>query len=404
VQNRTLSSNDIDWISFTAEKDSIFVIQASDDAGVYMNEYLYSSPSGSSIMSQTNLVAPKLVWTCPAPGAYYMKIIPYSTSYYGNYRFSIKKYSAMSIITFINPTSASTWSTGSSYSIQWVADTALFGTSVRIQLALDTTILQSITSSATNNGTYSWTPPTGLTSSNKYRIKISNYSFPGIYGFSQGFTISGIDPDPDAYEPDDSAAIAHTIAATGSAENHTCPFYDRDWYKFAATDKLLYVIKSTGAIKPAIYFYSTDAKTLLASANTSFSDTIASVTWFCPVAGVYYFRDTCYTYGKYQTMVNGYDSTAYAITVTAPHTGDTITVSQTCSIQWSTTIPLGGSIDIFLYNSAGIVATVIANVNNTGSYSWTVPSTVAPGNTYYVKVISKVNAKIFGNSGVFIIK
>ena len=44
----------------------------------------------------------------------------------------------------------------------------------------------------------------------------------------------------------------------------------------------------------------------------------------------------------------------------------------------------------------------VANVSNSGAYaSCKVPSTEAPGTDYFVKVISRLNSNIFGNSGVF---
>ena len=405
VQNRTLSRSDIDWISFTDEKDSLYVIQASGDAGLYMYEYLYSSPTGSYLTYQYG-VTPKIVWTCPQNGTYYVRAYSSSASYYGNYRFSIKKYSSTSIITFINPTASSAWTTGSPYSIQWVVDTALFSASVRLQLAVDTTTILSITASTANTGAYSWTPAAGLATGSQYRIKISNYTYSNIAGYSPAFAISGLDPD--AYEPDDSSAIAHTIATSGAAENHTMTISDRDWYKFSATANLLYVIRSNGSIRPALYLYSTDATTLLTSANTAFTDTSASIVWFCPVSGTYYFRATSSLYGSYQTAANAYDSAAYRLTVTAPAAGDTLTTGLSYSIQWSSTVSVGGNVDIFLYDNNGIVGTIVANAANSGAYSWTsgtITSGTAPaGDTYSVRVISRYNSNIFGNSGVFSIK
>jgi hypothetical protein len=401
AQNRTLSRSDIDWVSFTAEKDSLYLIQGLGGTTAYMYEYLYSSPAGSYLATQYGY-SPKILWTCPAAGTYYVRLTPYSTSYYGSYQFLIKKYSMTSTVSFINPTTAAAWTTGSSYTIQWVADTALFGATVRLQLTVDTTSQLVIAASATNSGTYAWSPPAGLATGSQYRIKLSNYTYANIAGYSPPFSISGIAPD--AYEPDDSSLIAHAIATTGTPESHTITINDKDWYKFAATGNRLYVIASSGAIKPAVSLYSTDAATLLTSANTGYTDTIASIVWFCPVNGSYYFRATSALYGGYQTAVSGYDSTAYRLSVTAPAAGDTVTIGQTKTILWSSTVSVSGYVDIFLYDNTGIVGTIVANAANTGSYSWTVPSAFVAGANYYVRVISRYTSNIFGNSGVFSIK
>jgi hypothetical protein len=406
-QARSLSYGDYDWISFTAEKDSLYVIQASGGSTVYMYLFLYSNPAGS-YLSYNYGYTPKLLWTCPASGTYYLRIYPYSTSYYGNYSVYVKRYSLMSSVTFLNPTSASAWTMGSPYSIQWIADTALFSAHVNIQLSVDTTVFYTIATYVTNTtgtSTYSWTPPTGIATGSQYRIKLSNYTYANITGFSDTFAISGIASD--ASEPDNTAATAHAIATNGVAEGHTLTLGDKDWYRFSATANLLYLIQSHGSLRPALYLYNTDGATLLTSANTGYTDTSATVVWFCPASGTYYFRDTAistYGYGSYQTSVSGYDSAAYALSVSAPAAGDTLTTGLSYSVQWSSAVSVGGYVDIFLYDSAGIVSTVVANVANSGSYSWTVPGATTPGATYYVRVISRYNPNINGNSGVFTIQ
>jgi hypothetical protein len=401
AQSRTLSRSDIDWIKFTAEKDSLYFIQSLGGTTVYMYEYLYSSPTGTYLASQYGY-SPKILWTCPASGTYFVKVIPYSTSYYGSYQLVVKKYSLASSVSFINPTATAAWITGSTYQIQWTADTALFGASVRLQLTVDTASFYSIISSTTNSGTYSWIPPAGLATGSQYHIKLSNYTYANIAGLSPAFSISGINPD--AYEPDDSTLTAHIISTTGAVESHTISMYDKDWYKFSGTANLLYAIKSSGAIKPALYLYSTDAATLLTSVNTGNTDTSASVVWFCPASGTYYFRAISSYYGSYQTSVNSYDTASYKLTVTSPAAGDTVTMGQTKNILWTNTVSVGGYVDIFLYNGSGIVGTIIANTANSGSYTWTVPSTYTAGSGYYVRVISRFTSNIFGNSGVFSIR
>jgi hypothetical protein len=295
--------------------------------------------------------------------------------------------------------------------MQWIADTALFSTYVNLQLAIDTTVLSSIVTYRANTqggSSYSWTPPTGLATGSRYRIKLINYSYSNITGFSEAFTISGIAPD--AYEPDNSSAATHAIATNGVPEGHTITLGDKDWYRFSAIADSLYVITSHGSIRPALYLYNTDGATQITSANTTYADTVATVLWFCPASGTYYFRDTAiatYGYGSYQTSVSVYDSTAYAFTVSAPAAGDTLTIGQTDTIRWSSTVSIGGNVDIFLWDSAGCKGTVVANTANNGTYIWTagtLTTTTAPaGNTYYLQII-RINSIVNGKSRVFSIQ
>ena len=400
VQNRTLTRNDKDWISFSAEKDSIYIIQATTDASVSLYLYLYAAPAISYVQYSSGY-APKITWTCPQSATYYLQVSPYSG--YGNYGISVKKYSAVNTVTFVNPSAQSTWSAGSVYSIQWLPDTSIFGTYVRLQLTLDTALVQTITTSTANSGTYSFTPLFGLASGSKYRIKMTNYSAPSIVGYSPAFTVSGLDPD--AYEPDDSSAIAHVIATTGKPEIHTLPLGDNDWFGFSASAGLLYLITTTGSTRStstALALYQPDAKTLLSSSVSTTADSTATLAWYCPTAGNYFFKVNSSVAGSYTAAVTGNDSTKFRFTIASPPaTGGSFTVGKTCSIQWGSQINVGGYVDIFLYNGSGVVETIVANASNSGTYSWTVPTTEAPGTDYFVKVISRLNSNIFGNSGVF---
>ena len=50
------------------------------------------------------------------------------------------------------------------------------------------------------------------------------------------------------------------------------------------------------------------------------------------------------------------------------------------------------------------MATIAASATNSGTYSWSVSTSLTAGTDYYIKVISRVNSNIYGSSGVFKIK
>ena len=186
---------------------------------------------------------------------------------------------------------------------------------VRLQLTLDTALVQTITTSTANSGTYSFTPLLGLASSSKYRIKMTNYSAPSIVGYSPSFTVSGLDPD--AYEPDDSSAVAHVIATTGKSEIHTLPLGDNDWFGFSASPGLLYLITTTGSTRSmstALALYQPDAKTVLSSSVSTTADSTATIAWYCPAAGNYFFKVNSSVAGSYTAAVTGNDSTKFRFT------------------------------------------------------------------------------------------
>jgi hypothetical protein len=401
-QSRTISMNDVDWVTFPAQKDSIYLIRFTGDSYAKSYIYLYSN-SATSSLTYTYGISAKLVWTCPATGSYYLKILPYSSSYYGSYQLSVKEYSPSSIATFTNPTNATTWNAGSTYSIKWNADTALFGSYVSVAFTKDTASLLAIASSVSNNnsgGTYSWTIPTDkFGSDTNYRIRIRSTTNTTVNAYSPYFTISGIAPD--TYEPDDTASLAHSIAADTIWESHTMPYLDKDWYAFTAQSGMLYYIKTNGAIHTGIQLYSSDKQTLLNTANTLYSDTNTSMLWSCTNSGTYYFLVTSSAYyGSYQTMLTQYDSTEYRYTLTQPSSADTLTAGTVKEILWSSLMTISGNVDIFLYNSSGIPSTIASNISNTGTYSWTVPSSLSAG-PYYLKVSNVLNSNVYGISGTF---
>ncbi len=405
VQNRSMTIGDVDWIKFTAQKDSIYLIStvsASPSTLSSLYEVLWDS-TGRTYVSYGEGQNPKLVWTCLQSGTYCLAV--QSSSEYGNYSISVKTYSSGSAINFINPTALSIWSAGSPYSIQWTPDTALFGQYVQLQLAVDTTVVQNIASSTSNRGTYSWTPSAGMATGSRYVIKMSSYNQPNLFGYSPAFTISGITPD--AYEKDDSVSLSHTIATTGAAENHTLSTSDRDWYNFSAVANNLYAVKTIGAASSLItqiVLYNTDGRTSLATARSTSTDSTATLMMLCQTTGTYYFRVTSSTTGSYQAMVAAYDSTKFGLTVPTPAAGDSLVIGQVDTVTWSSQVSVGGNVDIYLSNASGVVQTVVANVANNGAYRWTVPATVTPASDYYVRIITRASSRIYGNSGVFKIK
>jgi len=91
------------------------------------------------------------------------------------------------------------------------------------------------------------------------------------------------------------------------------------------------------------------------------------------------------------------------ITVTSPHTGDTWYKGQTYIITWTKTGTMGNFVKIKLRNSTStaVVLDIISHIPNNGSYSWKIPTSVAPGN-YVIRVRTMDNA-VYGDSTVFTI-
>ncbi|MBN1968880.1 MAG: hypothetical protein JXR48_02010, partial [Candidatus Delongbacteria bacterium] len=74
-------------------------------------------------------------------------------------------------ITVTNPTSSTTWQMGSSVSIQWSDN---ISENVKIELYKGSNAVQTISSSTSSNGSYSWTVSTSLTPGSDYKVKITS--------------------------------------------------------------------------------------------------------------------------------------------------------------------------------------------------------------------------------------
>ncbi|HUI90980.1 MAG TPA: Ser-Thr-rich GPI-anchored membrane family protein [Chitinivibrionales bacterium] len=397
AQTRSLTLADTDWVSFTAQKGMIYLVKGSAASSFYL--YLYQD-TGTVLLTSTYSASPTIPWTCPASGTYYVRTFC-SSGYLASYNLWIKEYSSYNMATFINPTHNSTWSTGSAYTIQWTPDTALFGTYVRLYLCRDTVPVQTITTLAANlTGSYQCTPLAGLATDTVYRIRITSSLNSQITGLSAQFTISGVPSD--VYEPDNVISQAHTIALNATPELHTLSLADSDWCKFSAAADMMYAIKTLGGIYPKIELFSADGSTSVATANSTGTDSNAVMYWMCQTSGDYAFKISSARTGPYQVSVTSYDSTQYRFSVTSPSSGAQVKQDSVTVVQWSSPVPIGGYVDLFLYDNANGVATIDANVPNTGSYSWAVFSTkYSAGNNYYIKVISRYGSNIFGQSQTF---
>lgn len=395
AQSRSITYADSDWVFFHGGKDSLYIITAAGTPTLYM--YLYSASSAGYIGydSYTN---PQIVFSCTTSGVYRVKVSPYSTSSAGDYSLTVRGVDRNRAVDFNDPTALSTWTAGASYTVNWQPDTSLFGSAVRLYLTRRGMQVSTIITTLANNGTYSWNIPAGLASGNGYRIRMENYANAVIYGFSDSFTISGIAED--AFEPDDSIGAAGTVTTDGLVQKRTLTLNNGDYGRFTAQRNFLYRI-SASTLYPRIDLYSAATRALIVSANTSGADSTANLTWFCTSDGDYAAGITGSLTGDYRLSITEYDSGQYLIPVSQPQAGASLTRGAGTTVTWRDSLGVGGTVDLFLYNAAGVVLSIATATANDGSFAWTVPAAAEVRNDYYIRVISRIHSSIYGLSGVF---
>lgn len=92
---------------------------------------------------------------------------------------------------------------------------------------------------------------------------------------------------------------------------------------------------------------------------------------------------------------------AQAITITAPAAGTSWCRGQVVNINWNKSGSMASQVKIRLFDSAvtAIVMPIVDSTPNDGSYTWTVPASVSPGN--YVIRVRTVDNAVMGDSDVF---
>ncbi len=133
-----------------------------------------------------------------------------------------------------------------------------------------------------------------------------------------------------------------------------------------------------------------------------------SYSWTVPSSvanGSYYIRvktidNAVYDDGEVFTISNAASSSP-KITVTDPHSGDTWNKGNTYTIRWTKSGSMNANVKIRLMQGGTKVLAITDSTANDGSYSWTVPSSVANG-SYYIRVKTIDNA-VYDDGEVFTI-
>ena len=78
------------------------------------------------------------------------------------------------------------------------------------------------------------------------------------------------------------------------------------------------------------------------------------------------------------------------ITLISPNGGEVWTPGSTQTIRWSSTSPtntLGPNVKIQLWKDYGVKLEIVYSTPNTGSYVWTIPSTLTTGTNYSMLIM-----------------
>jgi len=277
-------------------------------------------------------------------------------------------------ITVTEPTSSTNWTQGQSADITWTSNGTI--TDVKIDLYKAGTFNQTIASSTTNDGSFTWPEvDTSLADGIDYKVRVSSTADSGLYGESDEFaieekSITVTDPTSSTiWAKGQLADIAWT--STGTISNVKI-----DLYKGSTLESTI----ASNTANDGAYQWTVDP--------TLIDDTDYKVRVSCiPESGVYSESETFTIEEK-------------SITVTKPTSSTYWTQGYTADISWTSQ----GTIDnvkIELYKGSTLNTTIAPDTINDGSHSWTVDSSLSNGSDYKVRISSTVDSGIYDESDMF---
>ncbi len=398
-QQRNIVYGDTDWVRFDGVAGKTYL--AAVNAGS-ASVYLYVTDSAGLAQSSQYGSHVSLTFAPVKDGKYYLRVQGYSGS--GPYTLSLTAYDPVKgglPVKFIAPDSASVWSAGSTYPINWVPDSATFGTLIYLDLYNDTVLAQGATAYLSNSGTYSWLIQSGTYTSDKYRIRISSYNNRAVYGYSPYFTISGISPD--AYEPDNLRSAAKAIAADGTPQQRNIVYGDTDWARFDGVAGKTYLATVSSAAA-SVSLGITDS---LGYSLSSVSGSRVSASYTPTRSGKYYVRVQYYSgSGNYSLMLAAYDAGQDGVPVkfSAPDSGAVWSSGSSYSATWIPDSALFGNyVSLALYQDNTLLYGPTSSSSNSGSALFSVPSGLASGKNYRLRISNYSNPSIYGSSVPFTI-
>jgi hypothetical protein len=278
-------------------------------------------------------------------------------------------------LTITSPSSTSSWETGTTHSVNWASTGSI--TNVKIELYKEGVFFMDIIASTPNDGSYSWTIPTGLTDSNLYQINIADVTNPATNDVSDEFEIFNPSltintPESDtAWETGTSQYITWT--SRGTISNVKIELYKGGVFE-------LEIAAST----PNDGSYSWNIPTGLTDSNL-YQINIADV-----------------TNPTIDDVSDGFEIFNPTLTITIPESDTAWEASSSQYITWTSRGTIL-NVKIELYKGGVFELEIVASTSNDGSYNWDIPMDLEEVIDYQIKISDVSNLATSDNSDYFAI-
>ena len=282
-------------------------------------------------------------------------------------------------IAVTEPTSSTVWYKGDSAEITWTSNGTI--SDVKIDLYKGGTFNQTIVSSTTNNGSYTWSEvDTSLADGTDYNVRVSSADDSSIYGESDEFTIS-----------EKSIAVTEPTSST-------------IWTKGQSADITWTSNGTISDVKIDLYKGGTFNQTIVSSTTNDGSYTWAEVDALLVDGTEYKVRVSSTADSGLYGESDEFAIEEKSITVTEPTSSTIWTKGKSEDIIW-TFVGTISDVKIDLYKGSNLSETIISNTENDGSYTWSdVNQNIVDGSDYKVRISSATDPNIYGESDVFTIE
>ena len=278
------------------------------------------------------------------------------------------------MITLGTPNGGETYATGQSVTMQWTY-TDDPGANVKVELLQAGTpfvLAASVPAGTGGTGSWNWTIPLSQTAGGDYRIRVTSLDCPECTDTSNAdFTIT-----------------APTISVAVPAGGET-------WFG-GETHILHWTYTGDPGAEVRIELLNGSTPALLAASVSTGSAGSGQWAWTIPAAqsdGTAYEIRVTSNSNPYceDTSDNSFTIHPAAITVATPNGGETWGGGEVRTLQWSYAGNPGTAVNIELVNAGTpttLAAWIAIGVAGTGSWDWTLPSDIAAGVQYRIRVTS----------------
>ena len=409
TENHTITLNDTDWVSFTADSGASYIFQNPNTHMLAVTGTLFADTTGAAASVRCSLFTTSGcndMWACNKNGKYYFRVLSDGPGMCGEYNLKVFRFDSSKLVLYTSPTISDTINAGSTLTIGWAVDSLTFGSSVWLYAYKGQKELFALSPlSIPNSGVFKWNVPNGFASGKDYSLRLIRDNDRRFFGQGPTFSINGMSPD--SLEDDNLPGDGNKYLI-GDLQNHSITYNDTDWIRISAVRGMqnIIVLRSHDTLRCNFDLFSDPSgKSILSTSVNANGE--STVMWNPPSSTTYYGRITASAnnlFGSYSIRLVPFDSLT-SVRVTSPVTSSIIATGSALTVSWRPDeLILGDSVSISLCKNGRALATLTSVISSVkGIFSWIVKDSLASGNDYRIKIANLKNSSFCGYSSMFTI-